>query len=106
MKRFLVIITVLCLVSAVALVGCGPKKVETSQEAIKTAQAMQTTEKQEKYLMAQAQLFFKEKNFQETINLTQYVLWNLDPASQEAKNLIRTSKDAMLVQAQMAASKK
>ncbi|MEA3488890.1 MAG: hypothetical protein U9R44_00905 [Candidatus Omnitrophota bacterium] len=101
MKRFLVVLLVLCLFAGSALVGCGPKKAATSQEAIKTAQAMDTKEKKTEYLMDQAEIFLKARNFQETINLAQYVLWNLDSGSSRAKDLLRTAKDAMAVQKEM-----
>jgi len=100
-KRILVVVMVFCLAASVALVGCGPKKAETSQEAIKNAQQMKTAPQKEKYLMQQAELFLKQKNFQEAINLSQYVLWNVDSASGEAKKMLRTAQDAMAVEVQL-----
>ncbi|MFC1479842.1 tetratricopeptide repeat protein [Candidatus Omnitrophota bacterium] len=105
MKRFLVCVIVIGLAAGLTLNGCGPKKVGTSQEAIKVSQTMGSAEKKTNYLMAQAQAFFKSKDFQEAINLSQYVLWNLDSDSTEAKKMIRTAQDAMAVQAQMAKQK-
>ena len=101
MKRFLTMCIVVCLVAGVALVGCGPKKAETSQEAIKNAQTMKDAPQKEKYLMQQAELFLKQKNFQEAINLSQYVLWNVDANSQDAKTMLRKSQDAMAVEIQL-----
>jgi hypothetical protein len=103
MKRSLIGILAILLAVSFSLVGCGPKKVNTSQEAIKIAQGMETPEKKINYLMAQANAFFKEKDFQEAINISQYILWNLDSNSEAAKKMMRTAQDAMAVEVQMKA---
>ena len=101
MRKVFAIIIVACLVAGIALVGCGPKKAETSQEAIKNAEALKTAPQKEKYLMQQAELFLKQKNFQEAINLSQYVLWNVDANSEAAKTMLRKAQDAMAVEIQL-----
>jgi len=103
MKRFLVSSVILCMAVSVALAGCGPKRAETSQEAIRNTETMKTPEQKTDYLLKQANLFLKEKDFKEVIDISQYVLWKIDGNSEEAKKIMRKAQDAMAVEAQKAA---
>lgn len=103
MKRLLVFAMILCLAVSVTLAGCGPKKVETSQEAIRNTETMKTAEQKTDYLLKQANLFLKEKDFKEVIDISQYILWKIDGNSEEAKTIMRKAQDAMAVEAGKAA---
>lgn len=103
MKRFLVILAVFCFVTNFAIVGCAPKKAETSLEAINTSKTMQTAEKKTNYLLSQAQAFLDSGKLRDAINTSQYVIRDLDKNSSEAQRILRKSQDAMAVQLQKAA---
>ena len=106
MKKIIVIVIALCLVVGLALISYyRPRKAATIQDAVKKAQTMNTAEKKTDYLLKQAQLFLDSKDFQGTIDLSQYVLRNVDANSKEAKTLVRKAQDAMTVQKQMAEAK-
>lgn len=100
-KRFLPLL-VLSLVLSIGLVGCGPKKAESSKDAITVAKAMETAEEKADYLVSQAKAFYNSKEFQQAIDTAQYILRYVDKDSQEAKNLIEKAKDALRQKAQEA----
>jgi hypothetical protein len=103
MKKIVVAVIALCLIiGGLALINYySPGKAATIQDAVRKAQTMGTTEKKTDYLMKQARLFLDSRDFKGAIDLSQYVLRNLDGNSQEAKKLIRKAQDAAVVQKQM-----
>ena len=100
MKIFL-LITVVCLVLVWGLTGCG-KKAASGSEAIEASKTMQTVEQKVSYLVGQAQTLYNSKEFQEAVNLAQYVLTYLDKESQQAKDLLEKAKQALVAKAKEA----
>ncbi|MBN3037947.1 MAG: hypothetical protein JW869_00855 [Candidatus Omnitrophica bacterium] len=80
--------------------GCGAKKAESSKAAIEQAKTMETVEQKADYLIGQAKAFYSSKEFQDAIDVAQYILRYLDKDSQEAKDLVNKAKDALAAQAQ------
>lgn len=91
MKKLLLLALAVCLV----LAGCGGEKAASSREAIQTAKAMETTQEKMDYLIGQAKTFYSSKEFQQAIDVAQYVLQYLDKDSQEAKDLLEKAKDQL-----------
>jgi hypothetical protein len=81
------------------IAGCGSQKEATSKDAIEVAKAMDTVKEQTEYLLSQAKSMYNSKQFQDTIDIAQYILRYLDKDSQEAKNLIEQAKEAVTKQA-------
>ena len=94
-KKGLCMLMVLGLALSFTLTGCGPKKAESSSAAIETAKTMQTTQERVDYLVSQAKAFYNSKDFQEAIDIAQYVLSALDKDSQAAKDLLEKAKKAL-----------
>ena len=68
--------------------GCGPKKVESSTEAIKISKTLKTLKQQINYLNAQIEAFRRAKEYKGAISIGDYVLGNLDGNSQKTKILL------------------
>jgi hypothetical protein len=92
MRKFLFLAIVAGLVCGISFVGCT-KKAASSQEAIESSKTMQDVKQQASYLMGQANAFYNSKNFQEAVNIAQYVLSYLDKNSQEAQSLLDKAKE-------------
>lgn len=105
MKRFLAVAISLVLLSSMVLVGCGPKREASSQDAIKKIQTMATAKEKVDYLVGQAQAFYNSKDFQGVIDVAQYILSYLDKESLAAKDLITKAKNALAAEAQKAVDK-
>jgi hypothetical protein len=102
MRKYLKLTVTLSLIFCViVLAGCGGSKAATSQEAVKIAQSLETKEAQYKYLTKQAESFLKEGKFKDSIDLSQYILFKLDPTSPDVKQLLRKAQDALAVQKQI-----
>nr|MBP7088304.1 hypothetical protein [Candidatus Omnitrophota bacterium] len=82
--------------------GCGPKKAGSSDDAITLAKAMETAEEKADYLITQAKAFYNSKEFQQSIDIAQYILQYVDKNSQDAKNLLEKAKEALKQKAQEA----
>ncbi len=72
---------------------------KTSKEAIALADKLKTVGEKKDYLIAQAQAFYKSEEFEQVVEVTQYVLGSLDKDSNVAKNLIEKAKNELRVQA-------
>ena len=94
-----ILATLILLAVTVGMVGCGPKS-SSSQEAIETAKTMETVEEKVNFLMGEANAFYNSKEFQQAIDIAQYILRYVDNDSQEAKNLIEKAKKALADAAQ------
>ena len=92
MKSVLSLLMVCVVIFSFAVAGCGAKKAESSSAAIDMSKAMTTTPEKVKYLIDQAKAFYSSKNFQEAVNIAQYILNNIDKNSMDAKNLIEKAK--------------
>ena len=100
MQKRIVVLTSICLLASLVIIGCGTKKAESGKAAIDVSKGMATAEEKVDYLMAQAQAFYKSKEFQDAIDITQYVLRYLDRESVEAANLFKQAKKDLAAQAQ------
>ena len=81
----IIIITIMC------GVGCGSRTVpsaKTSSEAIEIANLQSNTEKQVDYLVKQAEQFLDDDNYDEAINVANYVISHLDKDSQQAQEIM------------------
>jgi hypothetical protein len=103
MKKSLLSIMALCLAVSIALVGCGAPKADSSRDAINNAKTMKTVEEQTQYLVGQAKAFINTDEFQNAIDVLQYVLSSLDRDNPEAKALLQKAKDELAAQAKSAA---
>ena len=92
MKKLLLFFCVCLLVFGFALAACGQKKASSSSEAIDTAKAMESVEKQANYLVKQAELFYTSKEYKDAVASAQYVLNNLDKESAKAQELLEKAK--------------
>jgi len=81
--------------------GCGMKKVETSQQAIELAEKMPNDIKKADYLLVEARIFMKNRNFQAAIDVSQYVIHNLKNKSAEANDIIQKAYNAIAVETKM-----
>ncbi|MCK4859218.1 MAG: hypothetical protein KAS87_01530 [Candidatus Omnitrophica bacterium] len=103
MKNLFFTTIVLGLFLSLVLVGCGEKKVASSNEAIQTAKSMETTQEKVDYLTKQAKAFYNSKEFQQAVDIAQYILRYVDKDSQAAKDLLEKAKDALASQVKGAA---
>jgi len=95
MRRVLLSVFLLGLFAGLLLVGCAQQKAASSKEAIETAKAMETAEQKAAYLIQQAKAFYNSKDFQESVNIAQYILRYVDKDSQAAKDLLDKAKEAL-----------
>ena len=92
MKKALGLFLVIGLAVSLTLVGCGTQKAESSQAAIAESKTMQTTQEKVNYLVSQAQAFYSSKDFQQAVDIAQYVLSYLDKDSAAAKSILEKAK--------------
>lgn len=103
MKRALLAGLVICLgVGVILNAGCA-RKAESAKEAIEQAKTLESVEQKVDYLLKQARAFYNSKEFQESIQIAQYVLSNLDKDSLQAKDLIEKAKAKLKEAAEQAA---
>ncbi|PIQ89674.1 MAG: hypothetical protein COV72_01810 [Candidatus Omnitrophica bacterium CG11_big_fil_rev_8_21_14_0_20_42_13] len=105
MTRLLTIILVGCLVLGLGISGCAQKKAASSTEAIEISKSMETVEQKANYLIGQAKAFYNSRNFQEAVDIAQYVLRAVDKDSQEAKSLLEKAKEALVAKTREVADK-
>ncbi|MCM8756549.1 MAG: hypothetical protein NC817_00740 [Candidatus Omnitrophica bacterium] len=92
MKIKLGLVSIL-LISSLILISIGcTKKAASSQEAIKNAETLNNVQEKINYLIKQAEAFYNSKEFQQAIQIAQYILNNLDKDSQSAKDLMEKAK--------------
>ena len=94
MKKLIPVLCV-CAVAVAFISGCGAKKEESSKAAIEKSKSLATVEEQVNYLESQANAFYKSKEYQEAINITQYVINNLDKEANDAKELLEKSTEGL-----------
>ncbi|HOD11866.1 MAG TPA: hypothetical protein PLO93_06445 [Candidatus Omnitrophota bacterium] len=100
MRKLFVVGVVLCLCCSVFF-GCE-KKAGSASEAIDSAQSLKTVSEKADYLIKQAEAFYNSKEFQQAIQVAQYVLNNLDKESKPAQSLIEKAKAELQAAAQKA----
>ena len=81
MKNILGLIPVLIICVSLLVSGCGAPKAESSGVAIAEAKTMQTPQQKMDYLVGQAKAFYNSKQFQDTVDIAQYILRFLDKDS-------------------------
>ena len=95
MNRGVYFIVIIAFVFSALFAGCAQEKADSSSSAIEATQSMQSVQEKVDYLIKQAQAFYNSKDFQQTIDIAQYILQNLDSDSLEAKNLLTKAKEAL-----------
>ncbi len=103
MRKFIVVMSAVCFLAGVALVGCGPKRAASSRDAIDASKVMQTVDEKVDYLMGQANAFYNSKEYDQAIEIAQYVLAGLDKNSTAAKDLITKAKGKLAALAEQKA---
>ncbi|MBT3394598.1 MAG: hypothetical protein HN411_05785 [Waddliaceae bacterium] len=92
-----IIIGAILISFAFILSGCDAKgDVATSSAAIDKAKTLETVEVKVDYLLEQAEYFYDTEQYQEAVDLAEYILKYLDKNSPEAKKLLEDAKDALL----------
>ena len=94
MRKGWVGVTAIALVLSLALVGCT-KKAASSQEAISSAKSMQTLQEKVDYLVPQAKAFYNSKEYQQAIDIAEYILARLDKNSAQAKDILARAKEQL-----------
>lgn len=96
MRKNVLLVIVVIVLSWLVISGCGQtQKASSSGEAISIANTMKTVEEKANYLVQQAQAFYNSKDFQQAIDVSQYVLSKLDKDSQAAKSLLEKAKEQL-----------
>lgn len=103
MRKILVFVVCLVCIVSFSMVGCGPQKASSVQDAVRNAKEMQTVDEKINYLISQAKAFYNSKDFQGTVDIAQYILSFLDSDSQGAKDLLEKAKQAIASAAKAAA---
>ena len=103
MRKLAILALAFCLSCGLVLLGCTANKTASSNEAIEVSKTMQTVQQKVDYLVGQAKAFYGSKQFQEAVNISQYVLAYLDKNSLEAKNLLEKAKSELAALAQQKA---
>jgi len=102
MKKAFLIGFIFCFGFTILLsAGCTKKSASVS-EAIQFAETLKTVQEKANYLINQAEAFYNSKEFQQAIDIAQYVLNNVDRSSQAAKDLIEKAKAQLQAAAQKA----
>ena len=94
MKRTLIAVLAVMFIAASA-VGCGQQKASSSSEAISRAEMMESMQAKKDYLVGQAKAFYNSDEFQQAVDVAQYILKNLDKDSAEAKQILEDAKSML-----------
>jgi len=92
MKRFFLVCIFVGLVFGLAIVGCGKKESASSQEVIKSSQALKTTQEKADHLISQALILYASGKNKEAAEIARYVLSNIDSNSEAAKGLLEKTR--------------
>ena len=104
MKGALKLLAVFVLILNFAFLGFCAEDILTSKSAISAAAGLKTVQEKVAYLIAQAKALYNSQKFQEVVNITQYILTNLDKGSLSAKNLLTKAKEQLISVAQQKAA--
>ena len=99
MKKIILLVLLIGLSLNFMITGCGTQTESASAAAIEASKKLATVQEQTTYLIGQAQTLYNSKEFQQVIDIAQYILRFLDKDSQEAMSLLEKAKDALLSQA-------
>ncbi|MDD5634463.1 MAG: hypothetical protein PHW46_04215 [Candidatus Omnitrophica bacterium] len=100
MRKFAMFAVVGIIAASFVLTSCGPCRAANSQQAVEKSQTIKDPAKRAKYLIEQAQLFFKNRQFDEAILVAKQVLSEPSKYTQEATSLMLRAQDAIMVQKQ------
>lgn len=103
MKKFYLSVAVFITAGILVLGGCGQKKAENSQEAIRNASSMGTDRKKTDYLVAQAQAFYSAENYKAAVETARYVLTELDKDNAAARKILDVAGPRLSAEAKKAA---
>ena len=102
MKNLFIFMAIGVVLLTLVASGCSKPKASSSSEAIQSSKSMETVEQKVDYLVGQAKSFYNSKEFQQTVDIAQYILSYLDKESQEAKDLLIKAKEALVAKAKEA----
>lgn len=89
MRKSVTKVLILCLAVSLAVAGCArTEKAESGRQAIEIAKTMDTVQQKTDYLVSQAKAFYNSDEFQNVIDVTQYILRYLDKDSPAARELL------------------
>jgi len=71
------------------------KKSKNGKEAISLSGTLENVDEKFDYLINQANAFYKSKQYQDVIDVAQYILTSVDKGSEEAKMLLEKAKTAL-----------
>lgn len=94
MRRSLIGVAAVALIFSLALAGCT-KKAASSQEAISNVKSMQTMQEKIDYLTAQAKAFYNSEEYQQAIDIAQYILARLDNNCAQAKDILAKAREQL-----------
>lgn len=103
MKKSVLLPLVCAFFLSAFLAGCVPKKAASSRAAIDQSAALKSVDQKVKYLTAQANAFYNCLRYQDAVELSQYILTDLQSNSREAKEMLEKAKAAMRDNARKAA---
>ena len=92
MQRKNLSLTVLAVTAAFFISGCGQRAANNSQDAIEQAKSKGSAQEQVSYLVGQAKAFMQSEQPDEAMKVGNYILTELDQASQEAQDIMQTAK--------------
>lgn len=98
MKKLLVLVMVVCVGIVLVFSGCA-KKAATSNDAISQADTLKTLDEKVKFLVSQANDFLDSKQYQQAVNVAQYILSNFDKNSADAKSILQKATDMLKAEA-------
>ncbi|MDD5464950.1 MAG: hypothetical protein PHP73_01205 [Candidatus Omnitrophica bacterium] len=104
MEKLAVLMAVICLIFSIGVLGCGQQKASSVSEVIKTAETMPTVKAKVDYLIGQANAFYNSKEYQQVVDIANYILSKVDRNSQDARSLLEKAKTALSAAAKNAAS--
>lgn len=93
--KILTSLVIVSILLSIGVAGCGQQKAASSREAINAAKAMETVEEKSAYLIGQAKAFYNSKEFQQAVDIAQYILQYVDKDSTAAKDLLEKAKNAL-----------
>ncbi|MBN1794800.1 MAG: hypothetical protein JW844_07550 [Candidatus Omnitrophica bacterium] len=101
MKNVLSVVLVLVMSLGMVAAGYGQEEVQTAsiQEFIDVAATLATTQEKIDYLLEQGQALYNSQEFQQAVNIAQYVLQYLDKDSQAAKDLLEMAQEELSAKA-------
>jgi len=104
MKKIFILLLAVMITTTLALCGYAATNptttTTTSKVAIEASKAMQTVKDKVNYLIGQAKSFYSSKKFQDVINVSQYILTNLDKNSKQAQSLLERARNQIAAMAQ------